>query len=590
MEHHDSDIVVIGGGVAGVCAAIQGARLGCRVALLERELVLGGNSNAHFGLHLLGAATAYGRETGIIEELEAEAGHSHAYQPHQGYLNTEWSEILREACEAAGVELFLKVAATDVANEGERICEIVAEDMLAHGRRRFQVDGVVVDASGDGEVAFAAGAPFRQGRESAGEFGETFAPERADTRTMGNALLFTFRDAGRPVEFTPPEGTPVYVTHEEMPMGGHDAYVDETETPISGQPIIWQAQHGWPLDTATDDDRIYPELLRIVYGIVDHIKNRQDHGAENYELSWVSPYAGKRESRRFVGDYILNQKDLFGSTEFLDKVAYGGRSVDLHEVSDDGKHYEVIFYGKPPLYSIPFRCLYSRNIENLLLAGRLISGTRVALGSYRVMKTLATTGQAAGAGAALCVRYSTTPRDIARSHMGELQQLLLKHDATILGMKNEDEDDLARGAKVTASSSARSGRAANIVNGTHRQFAPQPANMWVSGQGMPQHITLEFDEAQVVDTVYLTFDTDLGSQTDARTRPPAFETTVRDYRVKTWCGGRWCEVAAVTGNYQRHRRHGFPEALVGKIRLEVEAMNREGRRARVFEIRTYRES
>ncbi len=590
MESQDLDIVVVGGGIAGVCAAIQAARLGCRVALLERELVLGGNSNAHFGLHLLGAATAYGRETGIIEELEAEAGHRHAYQPFEGYLNTEWSEILREKCEADGVELFLKVAATNMRKEGNRISDIVAEDMLAHRRRCFHIDGMVIDASGDGDVAFMAGASFRQGREASGEFDEGFAPEQADTRTMGSTLLFTFRDAGHPVQFSPPEGTPVYLTHEEMPMGGHASYVDETETPISGRPIIWQAQYGWPLDTATDDDKIYRELLRIVYGIADHIKNQQEHGAENYELCWVSPYVGKRESRRFIGDHVLNQSDLFGSTVFPDRVAYGGRTVDLHEVSDDGTRYEVIFYGKPPLYSIPFRCLYSKDVDNLLLAGRLISGTRVALGSYRVMKTLATTGQAAGAGAALCVKHSLTPRKLTESWIGELQQLLLKHDATILGVKNEDGQDLARRARVVASSSSELGPATNVINGVHRQFASEPTNMWISAVGMPQHITLEFDEPQLANSIYLTFDTDFASQTDAKTRPPAFDTTVRDYRVKIWRDGSWHEIATVTGNYQRRRHHMFPEVAVDKIRLVIERMNGTGTRARVFEIRAYCES
>jgi hypothetical protein len=585
-DHHD--IVVVGGGLAGICAAIQAARLGCSVALLERELVLGGNSNAHFKLHLLGAATDYGRETGIIEELEAEAGHRHAYHPHGGYLNSEWSEILREKCEASGVDLFLKCPATGVEMDGNRIGEIAAEDMLSHRPRSFHVDGVVVDASGDGDVAEAAGASFRQGREGGGEYGESFAPEEPDGKTMGSALLFTFRDAGQPVDFTPPEGTPVYRTHEDMPMGGHDAYVDEDTTPIAGQPIIWQAQYGWPLDTAKNDEAIYRGLLKIVYGIVDHIKNQEPHGAEDYELSWISPYLGKRESRRFLGDYVLNQNDLFASTPFKDRVAYGGRNVDLHEITDDGKHYKVIFYGKPPLYSIPFRSLHSRDVENLLLAGRLISGTRVALGSYRVMKTLATAGQAVGAGAALCVRHSLTPREVARDRIGELQQLLLKHDATILDLKNEDEADLARGASVEASSSIRGGSPENVINGIHRQFSPHPANMWISAEGMPQNIAVEFDEARL-NAIYLTFDTDFSSRTDARTRPPAFDTTVRDYRLSIRRDGNWREVATVSGNYQRRRRHAFPATTATGIRLDVEAMNGGGREARVFEIRAYNE-
>jgi len=582
------DVVVVGGGLAGVCAAIQSARLGSRTALLERELVLGGNSNAHFKLHLLGAATPYGRETGIIEELEAEAGHRHAYHPFEGYLNPEWSEILRERCEEAGVDLYLKCSATGVTMEGRRIRGITAMDMLSHGPRDLEVGGTVIDASGDGEIAYSAGAAFRQGREASREFGESFAPSGADGKTMGSALLFSFRDAGHPVAFEPPRGTPVYETHDDLPMGEHLSYVDEESTPVSGQPVIWQAQYGWPLDTAVDDGRIYSELLRIVYGIVDHVKNRQPHGAENYELCWISPYLGKRESRRFVGDYTLSQGDIFGPASFPDAVAYGGRSVDLHEVTDDGRHYRVIFYGKPPLYSIPFRSLYSRDIENLLLAGRLISGTRVALGSYRVMKTLATTGQAAGAGATLCARHSITPRELCRTRIDELQQLLLKHDATILGIVNLDEGDLARTARVRASSSSPGGEASNVINGVNRQLSPEPTNMWISEEGMPQSIVLELDEPKLMDTIFLTFDTNFSFNTDARTRPPSFGTTVRDYRLSVLLD-EWHVVATVRGNYQRRGRHPFPVTRASGIRLDVEAMNGGGRRARVFEIRAYLE-
>jgi hypothetical protein len=205
------------------------------------------------------------------------------------------------------------------------------------------------------------------------------------------------------------------------------------------------------------------------------------------------------------------------------------------------------------------------------------------------MKTLATTGQAAGAGAALCVRYGLTPRGLARTRIGELQQVLLKHDATILNLKNEDEGDLARRATVTASSETPEGSAANVINGINRQFSAEPTNMWISAEGMPQHVELQFEEPQFVNTIYLTFDTDFSFQTDAKTRPPCFEATVRDYRLRIWQGGEWRRVAAVSGNYQRRRQHSFPSESASRIRLDVEAMNGDGKRARVFEIRAYHE-
>jgi hypothetical protein len=205
------------------------------------------------------------------------------------------------------------------------------------------------------------------------------------------------------------------------------------------------------------------------------------------------------------------------------------------------------------------------------------------------MKTLATTGQAAGAGAALCARYGISPRQLYETRIQELQQVLLKHDATILNLKNEDGGDLARGARVTASSSTPEGDASNVINGINRQFSPEPTNMWISKEGMPQQITLELQRPGDINTIYLTFDTDFSFSTDASTRPTAFDTTVRDYRVSICSNDRWTEVARISGNYQRRRTHSFPSAPASGIRLDVEAMNVSGKRARLFEIRVYNE-
>ena len=164
----------------------------------------------------------------------------------------------------------------------------------------------------------------------------------------------------------------------------------------------------------------------------------------------VSPKAGKRESRRFIGDYILTQTDVENARQFPDAVAYGGYAVDVHDPI--GTQVKIIFHSVPPLYSIPYRCLYSQNIENLFLAGRLVSVTHLALGTVRLQKTLGAAGEAVGAAAHLCKKYNCTPRDIYHQHIDELQQLLLKRDATILWIKNEDSDDLARNAAITATS------------------------------------------------------------------------------------------------------------------------------------------
>ncbi|UCH36257.1 MAG: FAD-dependent oxidoreductase [Armatimonadota bacterium] len=581
------DVVVIGGGLAGVCAAMQAARLGCNTALVERELVLGGNSNSAFRLHIEGASSnhTYGNETGVVEELEAEAVVRGAFMPPGGgqpsYFNSRWSEILLEFCEAAGVQVYLKTLAVAARTRDGRITSVIAEDMLSKRRLNLRARHAFIDASGDGQVAASAGASYCMGREARSEFEESFAPEAADRRTMGNALMFIMRNAGRPIEYLPPPGTPVYETDEDLPMGYHSAW-----DPSIDLPLIWTAEYGGHLDTVEDEAEIYRGLVRMVHGIVDHLKNRGDHGAENFELFWVSPYMGKRESRRFIGDYILSQQDLFDAPDFPDRVAYGGRAVDLHEINDEGTKCRVRFYGTPPLYSIPFRCLYSRDVANLMLAGRLISGTRVALGSYRVMKTLATTGQAVGAAAFLCKEHGATPRDIYHRHIGELQQLLLREDATVLNLPNADPADLGRAAAVRASSEHPDHPAQNIIDGVNRQCDETPTHQWRSAEGLPQSVEVDFGERRRVGMVQVAFDGDLGRTRNRHYPQTVSPLLVRDYRILARTAAGWRPVVAVQGNYQRFRRHAFRRREMSALRLDVLATH-GANHARVYEVRAY---
>jgi hypothetical protein len=585
MAEHE--VIVVGGGIAGICAAIQASRLGVRTALIEREIVLGGNANSNFKLHLEGANSppSHARETGIIEEIEADALYEGAYlEPSghmYGYFNSMFSDVLRRKCIDAGVDLYLKTVVTGVEKNGDSVSKIRAFDMLAHREIEMPVGRFVIDASGDGVAALAAGADYRMGREARSEFDESFAPESADRRMMGSALMFLLRDTGRPVPYTPPPGTPVFHTKEELPMYSISAW-----DPTARLAMIWVTEHGGHMDTMFDDRAIYNRLLGNVHGIFDFIKNRGGHGAENYELFWISEFIGKREGRRFVGDYILSQKDLFEPRDFPDAVAYGGRSVDLHEVTDDGNQYKVIFYGKPPLYGIPLRCLYSRNVPNLLLAGRLISGTRVALGSYRVMKTLATAGQAIGAAAYVCARKNIGIRELA-AHPEELRQLLLKEDATILNAVNSDPNDLARTAKITASSEQPDSPASNVTNGINRQTAEKPTNMWISAGSLPQHVELDFGRSVGVSSMQVTFDTDLHANRGTNISQRVIPVTARDYRIQAHQDSNWVDLAVVRGNYQRMRRHAFPEVRTARIRLVVEADNGGDARARVYEVRAY---
>ncbi len=586
------DVVVVGGGVSGVCCAIQAARLGAKTALLETEQVLGGNSSALLGVHILGAAVhgqrPWGQETGIIEELELEALHAGAFlEPPEGaaYFTALWSEILRRKCLESGVHLFLRTVGLSAERKGFRVVQVKAFDLARHEPVEFEVKHILVDASGDGHVAASAGCSWRYGREGRAEFGELFAPEEADTNIAGASLIYWVENTGRPVDYQALPGVPEYASEQELPYGKVDLWKDGRAVGVS-----WATEWGGHLDTLKDNDKIYAALVDQVLGLVDFAKHKAE-GKEafaNYKLLWLSPRLGKRESRRFIGDYTLTQHDLYAQERLPDRVAYGGFPIDQHESAPDPDKPRIIYYDIPPLYDIPLRALYSKDVDNVMLAGRLISGTHVAHGSYRVMKTGGAIGQAVGACAALCSAYKLTPRAIARLHIEELQQLLLREDATILDLANEDREDVARGAKVTASWESPEHPADNVTDGVHRQFAEQPSHKWV-GEGLfPQYLTVHFAKPQVVGAVQLTFDTKLRDYRGVNLQPAAFGQTPRAYRLWVVKGGQGKLVAEVDSNYQRMRRHSFEPLEAEQLVLEIDATN-GAEWAGVYEIRAWRQ-
>ncbi|WP_080840749.1 FAD-dependent oxidoreductase [Cohnella massiliensis] len=450
MKHEivQSDITVVGGGLAGVCAAIAAARQGRTVALVQNRPVLGGNSSSEVRVWVCGATAhgtnRYARETGIMGELFVE----NQYRNPEGnpYF---WDLVVLEAVKAEpNIRLFLN---TDVheaeagEEEGQRVIRSVTGWMMGSERRiRFE-SRMFLDCTGDGLVGFLAGAEFRLGREARSEYGEEWAPEVADDITLGSTLLFYTKDTGKPVRYVPPSFAKDIAT-TSIPLkrvirsGDNGCH-------------YWWIEWGGELDTVHENERIRDELWSVIYGIWDYIKNSGKFDAETMTLEWVGSLPGKREYRRFVGDYVLNQNDILAQRPFDDRIAFGGWSIDLHPpqgmyaTESGSKHLHA-----DGIYHIPFGSLYSRNVENLLFAGRNVSASHVAFGTTRVMATCAVMGEAAGAGAALCVGKGVTPRELRERHMRELQQTMLKSDASIIGLRNEDEADLARRASVSASS------------------------------------------------------------------------------------------------------------------------------------------
>ncbi|WP_145946092.1 FAD-dependent oxidoreductase [Paenibacillus sp. Y412MC10] len=443
-----SDVTVVGGGLAGVCAAIAAARLGSQVVLVNNRPVLGGNSSSEVRVWVCGATAhginRYARETGIMGELFVE----NQYRNPEGnpYL---WDLVILEAVRAEpNITLLLNTDVHEVEADGpeeNRTIRSVTGWMMGSERRIRMESPVFLDCTGDGLVGFLAGARYRVGREASREYGEAWAPEEADGITLGSTLLFYTKDAGHPVRFVPPSFAK-----------------DIAQTPIPIKRVIrsgdsgchyWWIEWGGELDTVHDNEVIRDELWSVIYGIWDYIKNSGRFDADAMTLEWVGSIPGKREYRRFVGDYVLNQNDIIAQEPFPDRIAFGGWSIDLHPPqgmyaeTSGSKHMHA-----DGIYHIPYRSLYSANVSNLLFAGRNISASHVAFGTTRVMATCAVMGEAAGTAAALCAAKGVSPRAIYRSHLHELQQTLLRQDAAVIGLRHEDDRDLARQAKVSASS------------------------------------------------------------------------------------------------------------------------------------------
>ena len=442
------DLAVIGGGLAGVCAAITAARAGLKVVLVQDRPVLGGNASSEVRLWILGATSHMGnnnrwaREGGVIDELLVE----NTFRNPEGNPLILDTILLEMVVNEPNLTLLLNTAVHDLdKSDADTIKTIRA--FCSQNSTAYEITApVFVDASGDGIVGFLAGAAFRIGSEARSEFGEQFAPEKASSELLGHTIYFYSKDTGRPVKFTPPSFALRDIT--KIPRW-RDIKFNDTGC------RLWWLEWGGQSDTIHDSEKIKWELWKVAYGVWNHIKNSgQFPEAETLTLEWVGTIPGKRESRRFEGDTMITQPDLVEQRVHADAVSFGGWAIDLHP--SDG-----VFSAQPGcqqwhskgVFQIPYRAMYSRNITNLFLAGRIISASHIAFGSTRVMATCAHGGQAVGMAAALCVKKKLLPRDLlAPPRMAELQRELLRIGQYIPGVASNDGNDLARPAKISATS------------------------------------------------------------------------------------------------------------------------------------------
>lgn len=580
------DVAVLGGGLAGICAAVSAARNGAKVVLVQDRPVLGGNSSSEMRVHVNGVGGLKPnympeRETGIIEEILL----ANRFQnPQEAY--TIWDHVLYEyATREKNLTLMLNTQAIDAVMSGNTIkaakcLQYKTETEWTISAKQF------IDCSGDGMLAAKAGAEYRTGREGKAEFNERFAPDKPDGWQMGATLLIASKDMGKKMPFTAP--------HFALKYDGDKSHKGRSIANFMNG--IWWLEVGSDSDIIADFENMSAKLMGYLYGVWDYIKNSGKYPeADNHALTWVGSIPAMRESRRFIGDYVLKEGDLIDNVNFKDAVAYGGWSLDEHcwagleNLQDPPSYFHYHF---SEIYQIPFRSLYSRNIDNLLFAGRNISQTHIALSSSRVMATCSLMGQAVGTAAMLCCKYGVNPRGIYENHLMELQEQLMRDDAYIPKRAANDERDLARKANKFSATSTKSGDVKNLVNGISRDIDGN-INHWQS-VSLPASVTLEWKKAQNISKIELKCDTNLQRQIfmhKARPENDRFTQLVpkellKSVDLEARIGKEWIKIGSVDNNQTRLIKFSFDTIKADAIRFTATETYGVDT-VKLFEIRAY---
>ncbi len=406
------DLVVVGGGIAGTCTSISAARLGLQVALIQNRPILGGNNSSDVRVHLGGEINfpPYPALGNIVKELDS--GKRGNAQPAANYND---QRKLRVVGAEKNIHLFLNMHVFKVEKQGDEISVVIAKHIRNGKELRFAAQ-LFADCTGDGNVGYLAGAEYRMGREGRGQTGESLAPQEPDKMTLGASVQWYSVKTAKPTRF-PDCPWALQFTEESCQ---HTTRGD------------WDWEMGLHRDQITEFEYIRDHAFRAIYGNWAFQKNKSRDKAKyaDRKLEWVAYIGGKRESRRLLGDVILQQQDIQQQKQFPDAFVTTTWTIDLHYPDPKNtKHFpgeefrSIAKFTRIDPYPIPYRCLYSRNIENLMMAGRCISVTHVALGTVRVMRTCGMMGEVVGMAASLCKKHNTNPRGVYQHHLAELKQL-----------------------------------------------------------------------------------------------------------------------------------------------------------------------
>ena len=494
------DLCVIGGGMAGLATAVSAARAGAKVALMHERPVLGGNASSEIRMWISGARGVGNRETGLLEEIELENMYRNPTKSYSIWDTVLYDFVRREK----NITLLLNCTCMDAKVETgsfphgreKKICSVTGYQMTTQQFVEVKAS-FFADCSGDSILAPLTGAEFRIGREAAEEFGELTSTKEADSMTMGMSCLIQGRETDKPIRYTPPTWSKT-LGYKDFENRMPDIY-DNTEN-------FWYLELGGDRDSIRDSETLRDELVALAAGTWDYIKNSGKFDADNWDLDFLGFLPGKRESRRMMGQYMVTQADISAGKVFEDEIAYGGWPLD--------DHFPGGFYHRgvpntdiptPAPYSLPYRALYSKNVDNLFFAGRNISMTHMAMSSIRVMATCALLGEAVGRAAAMAVANGCAPHDIYLHHMDALQKSLLEGDCFL--------PSKVRSIPTVCQNAALCGAPDTLRNGQdrpHRIYGTEEADMFTAAINTP--ISYNFAPAKV-ESVHIVFSSDLERDT-----------------------------------------------------------------------------
>ena len=569
------DIVVVGGGMAGTCTAISAARLGLQAALIQNRPVLGGNNSSEVRVHLNGEINLppYPALGDVVRELDS--GYRGNARPANHYDDDRKLRVVKAE---KNLHLFLNTHAFKVEKKGDKITSVIARNTRTSRELRFEAP-LFVDCTGDGTIGFLAGADFRMGRESKSQTSEPLAPEKADKMTMGMSVQWYSGETKEPVPFP------------DCPWG-----VQFTQE--NCQPVFrgdWDWETGMNRNQITEAEYIRDYSFRVIYGNWAFMKNHSEQKAKyaNRKLDWVAYVGGKRESRRLMGDLILCQQDIQQDVIFPDAFVTATWTIDLHYPNPQNtKHFpdnefrSIAEFGKKNPYPVPYRCMYSRDVPNLMMAGRNISVTHVALGTTRVMRTCGMMGELLGMAASLCRKYDTTPRGVYEDHLDELKALATKGvgkfprkeiATTSPEWLKDAGENLALKAKVKVSSCLDEDKYPPKMINDGKINVRNNDTRWVSQRTMPQWVEFAWDKPVTINAARIVSGWYQGIPRDC----------VNGFVFQYNDRGKWKDVpgSKVAPNNRFDWNGTFEKVTTSRLRLNITAGG--GDTARLWEVQLY---